>query len=176
MCVLSHYSRYWTLKNKCSYWLLIHYSNSTWSKGALWESNHHPYKELWVIRIAVRSLGNLWAVSQVCDRASMCGHRGEREWKRGTHSGCDTGLGLVCGEWRRWWGGEGHRNTQRPNYLGKQARAQNQTLCHWGRSIGGGLRSVFGASSSSGRGGSGGLQGKEKQTDHHCYSPCPSHL
>lgn len=72
-------------------------------------------------------------------------------------------------------GGE-HKNTQRPDYLGKQARAQNQTLCHWGRSIGGGLRSVFGASSSSGQGGSGGLQGKEKQTYDHCYSPCPSYL
>ena len=68
-----------------------------------------------------------------------------------------------------------HRNIQRPNYLGKQDRAQNQTLCHWGRSIVGGLRSVFGASSSSGQGGSGGLQGKEKQTDDHCHSPCPSH-
>ena len=82
----------------------------------------------------------------------------------------------VCG----WVGvcvyevGEGHRNTQRPNYLGKRAQAQNQTLCHWGRSKEGGLRSVFGASSSSGRGGSGGLQGKERQTGHHCYSPCPS--
>lgn len=94
----------------------------------------------------------------------------ETERRRRTHSGCDTGLGLVYG------GGEIHKNTQWPNYLGKQARAQNQTLCHWGRSIGGGLRSVFGASSSSGQGGSGGLQGKEKQTDDHCYSPCPSHL
>lgn len=48
-------------------------------------------------------------------------------------------------------------------YLGKQARVQNQRLCHWGRSIGGDLRSVSGASSSSGRGGgSGGLQGREK--------------
>lgn len=80
----------------------------------------------------------------------------------------------VCGVWEETEGV--HRNTQRPNYLGKQARTQNQTLCHWGRSKGGGLRSVFGASSSSGQGGSEGLQGKEKQTDDHCYSPCPSHL
>lgn len=98
----------------------------------------------------------------------------ETERRRRTHTACDKGLVLVYGQWGE--GGEIHRNTQRPNYLGKQARAQNQTLCHWGRSIGGGLRSVFGASSSSGQGGSGGLQGKEKQTHDHCYSPCPSHL
>lgn len=77
-------------------------------------------------------------------------------------------VGCVC-EWKN------NTGTQRPNYLGKRARAQNQTLCHWDRSIGGGLRSVFGASSSSRRGGSGGLQGKERQTDHHCYSTRPCH-
>lgn len=98
-----------------------------------------------------------------------CGQRCEG------HSERDRGLGGWCVEGVRLVGGE-HKNTQRPDYLGKQARAQNQTLCHWGRSIGGGLRSVFGASSSSGQGGSGGLQGKEKQTYDHCYSPCPSYL
>lgn len=72
-------------------------------------------------------------------------------------------------------GGETHNKNKNKNieqeqrhggpagYLGKRARVQNQRLCHWGRSIGGDLRSVSGASSSSGRGGgSGGLQGREK--------------
>lgn len=58
-------------------------------------------------------------------------------------------------------------------YLGIRARVQNQRLCHWGRSIGGDLRSVSGASSSSGRGGgSGGLQGREK---HNTQSLSPPH-
>lgn len=76
-----------------------------------------------------------------------------------------VGGGGHCG------GGGVHSNTRRPNYLGTRARAQNQRLCHWSRSIGGGLRSGFGASSSSGRGGSGGLRGHRET--HHCYSPCP---
>lgn len=56
-----------------------------------------------------------------------------------------------------------HSNTKKPNYLGKQTQAQNQRLYHWGRSIGGGLRSVFGASSSSGQGGSGGYRAKRNR-------------
>lgn len=99
----------------------------------------------------------------------------ETERKGDTNSECVKGC-----YWSMWSRGcDGVRVIQEhtePNYLGKQAQAQNQTLCHWGRSIEGGLRSVFGASSSSGQGGSGGLQGKEKQTDDHSYSPCPSHL
>lgn len=103
---------------------------------------------------------------------TKCGNREERGH---THSERVQGF---C--WSMGSGGcDGVRVRQEhtePNYLGKQAQAQNQTLCHWGRSIEGGLRSVFGASSSSGQGGSGGLQGKEKQTDDHSYSPCPSRL
>lgn len=91
-----------------------------------------------------------------------------RESVEGDGAEVEMWVGCVC-EWKN------NTGTQRPNYLGKRARAQNQTLCHWDRSIGGGLRSVFGASSSSRRGGSGGLQGKERQTDHHCYSTRPCH-
>lgn len=87
--------------------------------------------------------------------------------------GEEVGGGVVCGG--GGGGGGGSTRTHRgPDYLGTRARAQNQTQCHWGRSIGGGLRSVFGASSSSGQGGSGGLQGKERQrqTITATHSPC----
>lgn len=80
---------------------------------------------------------------------------------------------MECVREREREGGETHNKNKNieqerqhggpAGYLGTRAQVQNQRLCHWGRSIGGDLRSVSGASSSSGRGGgSGGLQGREK--------------
>lgn len=94
-------------------------------------------------------------------RGTSCenGGRWSRQCElRGTQ--CECGPRSERGETHN--NNKNKKNTQRPDYLGTQARVQNQRLCHWGRSIGGDLRSVFGASSSSGRGGSGGLQGREK--------------
>lgn len=130
----------------------------------------------WVSKCKVKysSLGYLISVG-ILSGVCMWEQSVETERKGDTHSERVQG---CC--WRIGSGGcDGVRVRQEhtePNYLGKQAQAQNQTLCHWGRSIEGGLRSVFGASSSSGQGGSGGLQGKEKQTGDHSYSPCPSRL
>lgn len=63
--------------------------------------------------------------------------------------------------------GVGHSITQMPSYLWTQARAQNQTHCHWGGRAEGGLRSAFGSSSSIGLGVAWGLQGGERQTRVH---------
>ncbi len=56
--------------------------------------------------------------------------------------------------------GVGHSHAQRPIYLWTLAQAQNQRQCHWGGRTEGGLRSVFGSSSSSGLGVARGLQGE----------------
>ncbi len=56
----------------------------------------------------------------------------------------------------------GHSHAKRPSYLWTLAQAQNQRQCHWGGRTEGGLRSVFGSSSSSGLGVVRGLQGGER--------------